>query len=166
MRPQGYGRTCRQGHKVTGDNVRLGRVPTTGKPYAECRRCYKQQTRVPVSPEDGVKCLICDDIMRVLAGHMRTHGITLAEYRERFPDAPVTGAVFKGIQKDRHTDRVSDGTMNVPRPKGICLKGHVLTRWNTDRNAHGRQCRECRKGQQREYYRANRERILERRAKR
>jgi hypothetical protein len=42
---------------------------------------------------DTVECQVCGARLKTLKGgrHLSTHGMTLAEYRLKFPDAPVTG---------------------------------------------------------------------------
>lgn len=146
VKPRGYGRTCRRGHRVIGDNVRIENG------YARCRSCRDLNKRVPVAPEDGVQCLICGEVLRRLPNHLKSHGLNTKIYKERFPGAPLVGSMMQGIGQDLIKDRMDAGTWKYPRPPGACIKGHKLTARNT---YPGGRCKQCQKETDRKYHLAN-----------
>ena len=36
-----------------------------------------------------VKCMVCGDEIQLINGHIKKHGLTAAEYRQRYPQAPL-----------------------------------------------------------------------------
>jgi len=124
-------RVCVRGHLVEGAN--LG-------PNGKCRACV----RVAVSPEEGVECLICGDILRVLGNHYRVHGITPTQYREQFPGAPVSGPLFRRVQREIWADKVMDGVVAPREKQEVCEKGHRMWGRNIYIHDGGRECRRCR----------------------
>lgn len=174
-KPRGYGRTCRNGHKVEKENVYLDR--SFEPPYAKCRSCRALRGRAAVNSEEGVRCRICGEVLRRLSGHVRIHGITSREYREQFPGAPMVGPLFQAIALDLYRDLRAKGKLPPPRRQRFCKRGHWLTVNTTYLTPNGdRQCRKCklahdreyhkrdpekRNAKSREYHKRNRERLKE-----
>lgn len=157
-----YGRICRHGHKVVGKNARK-----RGDGY-RCYECMKRG-RVRVTPEDGVKCRLCGDVMHNLGTHLpRIHGITSREYRERFPGAALVGPNYKGIRNDITRDKIEDGSYPLNSEKqSECEKGHPMRGGNIYVDPRGRrQCRRCMKEQQRSYHQGHGRGVVKARAQR
>jgi hypothetical protein len=113
--------------------------------------------RVPFDPGDGVECLVCGDVMRMLSNHLKTHGMNASEYRRLFPGAATTGPIMLAIRKDMYIDAVEDGRI-FHREHGVCANGHKLTKKNT---LPDRSCRECARKRREDWYARNREGVAE-----
>src|SRR5438093_2811527 len=54
---------------------------------------------------DGVECLVCGaNLWGKLHGHLRIHGLTLAEYRTRFPGARTASEHERAVGRDIWVD--------------------------------------------------------------
>jgi len=86
-------------------------------------------------PEDFVACRICGKKLKLMTPwHLRTHGITTKEYRERWPNAPLSSGYHKkSITLGRarvHLKLQTDGS--EPKDFVVCrVCGKKLRRINT-----------------------------------
>jgi ribosomal protein S27E len=73
-----------------------------------CRDCNNEAAREAYgAPASGtVACRICGAALHVVAGrHLELrHGVTAAEYRGRYPDAPLSSDHYRGLQRDLSAD--------------------------------------------------------------
>lgn len=63
------------------------------------------------------KCMVCGkDLEQINYGHLKTHGMTTAEYREMFPDAEFCSDALKSMYAERGREMMTrlweDGTMD------------------------------------------------------
>lgn len=74
------------------------------KGYMDAHREQKRQARLSAG-EDPVKCQVCGrEYLSITWAHLRTHGLTLADYEGRFPGSPVrnprlVASLSKGAEK-------------------------------------------------------------------
>lgn len=94
-------RCCGKAFPATEEYFVLSR--TTGKIERLCKACSREQRRqlraksqgktLPPREQDGnyITCEICGDkLIQITLSHCQRHGITLEEYRQQFPNAPIT----------------------------------------------------------------------------
>ncbi len=65
--------------------------------------------------EGAIQCAICSkETSQMTAAHLRTHGITMSEYKERFPDAPIVSKILN--------DKRITTLKKVAEQKGLTLR--------------------------------------------
>lgn len=118
--------------------------------------------------KDGVACLTCGVVRASLRQHLKfAHGMTVKEYRKRFPGAETASPSLRKAARATHEDRVIDDN-NWPTIKrsSTCAKGHAMRGKNIYRSKDGgRHCRRCASERGRLRYLAKKEEILARNAR-
>jgi hypothetical protein len=66
----------------------------------------RRSVRLRSRPDDAVRCELCGERFTVIGTHLRAHGIDLATYRERFPEAPTVAPSFRQGGLDVYADRL------------------------------------------------------------
>lgn len=67
---------------------------------------HKYTRRNPASKSETIRCRLCGERLKVMGTHLpRRHGITAAEYRERFPGAPTISPETRAMYSDLAVDR-------------------------------------------------------------
>jgi len=72
---------------------------------AYCKQCRAERSPTRTSrnplPSDPVACRVCQRPFWIITGkHLRLHGMTLADYRQRFPDAPTIAESYRAGRKE------------------------------------------------------------------
>jgi hypothetical protein len=53
-----------------------------------------------IESKEKVKCAICSEMFPIITpSHLKKHHMSLSDYKEKFPDAPITSAQYKAKQK-------------------------------------------------------------------
>lgn len=84
-----------------------------------CKKCQRKSkrrsTRLRPEPGLGVVCRVCGDDFHSLFSHLRIHGLTARQYRERFPGAPTQTEDHALAMRERRIDQHGSPRWDAPQ---------------------------------------------------
>lgn len=105
------------------------------------RRDKRANNRGRYNSDEFIQCRICGDLfVQITDGHVRRHNISLAEYRTRFPDAPIISSSHTELLSSNAADQWRsdyDRMSNIVKHNNKPGKDSALWKGGYEAGVHG-----------------------------
>ena len=85
--------------RMASEEIEAKRIAKLKERALEAGKTIRNKDKSAVDPQDNVTCCVCSVQCKQITLHLKMHGLSMAEYREKFPEAKLVN--------DRSRDKVS-----------------------------------------------------------